>query len=288
MPTDLSTQHFPDPWAKKPTPRMTIRGLNVDYGETRAVIDVDLDVHDGEILTLVGPSGCGKSTILNCLNRMHETKDSPPQVKGEILLDGENIHDPLVDIISLRKKIGMVFQQANPFPKTIYNNVAFGPLLTSRLESKFERFNVLAEWWTGKPPISRSDIDDIVEHNLKRVGLWNDVKDILHSSGSGLSGGQKQRLCIARTLANDPSVLLLDEPTSALDWKSALQVEETLIQLKEEVPIVLVTHGMPQAKRIGDESVFMYEGQCLYKGTTDNFFRDPPAIAEPFVRGLNP
>ena len=236
-------------------PKLKARDVGVFYGEKQAMFDVSLDIGANEVIALIGPSGCGKSTFLRCLNRMNDTIDIC-QIRGEILLDGENIYDPKVDVVPLRARVGMVFQKPNPFPKSIYDNVAYGP-----------RIHGLAH--------SRVDLDEIVEKSLQRAGLWNEVKDRLHSPGTGLSGGQQQRLCIARTIAVDPEVILMDEPCSALDPIATAQVEDLINELRESYAVVIVTHSMQQAARVSQKTAFFHLGVMPEYDDTEKIFSSP-------------
>jgi phosphate transport system ATP-binding protein len=231
-----------------------INNFSFWYGRTQALHDVKLDVAPHSITALIGPSGCGKSTLLRSINRLNETV---PGVRhsGEILLDGEDIYARGADAVLLRQRVGMVFQHSNPFPKSIYDNVAFGP-----------RVNGIAR---------RGELDGLVEISLRRAALWGEVKDRLHTSALALSGGQQQRLCIARALANDPEVLLLDEPASALDPSATQRIEELLHDLKREVTIVIVTHSMQQAARASDFTAFFYLGRLIEAASTDALFTNP-------------
>ena len=224
------------------------------YGEKQALFDITLDIAPRAVTALIGPSGCGKSTFLRGVNRMH---DLVPDTRSEgvIRLDGENVLDRVVDVVQLRQRVGMVFQRWNPFPKSIYDNVAYGPRL-------------------NRSP-TRSQLDDIVEQALRRAALWDEVKDRLRTSALGLSGGQQQRLCIARALANEPEVLLLDEPASALDPIATQKVEELLWELKKELTVLIVTHNLQQAARLSDQTAFFYLGQLVEHGATDQLFTAP-------------
>jgi len=224
------------------------------YGPKQALFDISLDLAPRAVTALIGPSGCGKSTFLRSINRMHDLLPGARRV-GRILLDGENILDRGVDVVQLRQRIGMVFQRSNPFPKSIYDNVAWGPRL-------------------NRAP-SRRELDEVVEHALRRAALWDEVKDRLRASATGLSGGQQQRLCIARALANEPEVLLLDEPASALDPIATQRIEELLWELKQDLTIVIVTHNLQQAARVSDRSAFFYLGQLIEHGATDQIFTAP-------------
>ncbi|TDL83623.1 phosphate ABC transporter ATP-binding protein [Palleronia sediminis] len=247
-------------------PKIAARGVDVFYGETHAIKDVSVDIRDKAVTAFIGPSGCGKSTFLRCFNRMNDTIDNC-RVTGGIALDGENIHDRRVDPVQLRAKVGMVFQKPNPFPKSIYDNVAYGP-----------RIHGLAQ--------SRGDLDEIVEKALRRGAIWNEVKDRLHASGTGLSGGQQQRLCIARAIATEPEVLLMDEPCSALDPIATGQVEELIDELKADYSVVIVTHSMQQAARVSQETAFFHLGTLVEFGKTDEIFTNPrEKLTESYITG---
>ncbi len=231
-----------------------IRDFSFYYGDKRALTNISLRITPRTIVAFIGPSGCGKSTLLRSINRLNALIPGARH-EGEILLDGTDIHGAESDIVTLRQRVGMVFQRWNPFPKSIYDNVAFGP-----------RINGLAR---------RGEFDELVESSLRRAALWDEVRDRLHSSALGLSGGQQQRLCIARALANDPEVLLLDEPASALDPIATQHVEELLYELKRELTIVIVTHNMQQAARVSDTTAFFYLGELVEAGPTDQIFTTP-------------
>ncbi|SEN10521.1 phosphate ABC transporter ATP-binding protein, PhoT family (TC 3.A.1.7.1) [Gemmobacter aquatilis] len=237
------------------TTKITARGVQVYYGENHALKDVDVDILAGTVTAFIGPSGCGKSTFLRCLNRMNDTVASA-RVLGEIKLDGEDIYDKRVDPVVLRARIGMVFQKPNPFPKSIYENVAYGP-----------RIHGLTR--------SRSELDEVVETALKKAALWNEVKDRLQSPGTGLSGGQQQRLCIARAIATSPEVLLMDEPCSALDPIATAQVEELIDELRAHFSVVIVTHSMQQAARVSQRTAFFHLGHLVEYGETGQIFTNP-------------
>ena len=234
--------------------KISTSGLNLYYGTNHALKDVNLDIYKNKITAFIGPSGCGKSTYLKTLNRMN---DLIPGVKidGTVMLDGENIYDPMVDTTLLRKKVGMVFQQPNPFPMSIYDNIAYGPRIHG-IKSK------------GR-------LDEIVEKSLKGAALWDEVQDRLKKSALGLSGGQQQRLCIARALAVEPEVLLMDEPTSALDPISTLKIEELMDGLKKDYTVVIVTHNMQQATRIADYTAFFLVGEVIEYAPTTELFSHP-------------
>jgi phosphate transport system ATP-binding protein len=236
-------------------PKITARHVSVYYGATRAIDDVSIDVTQDEVVAFIGPSGCGKSTFLRTLNRMNDTVASA-RVEGEIHLDGEDIYAPAMDVVQLRARVGMVFQKPNPFPKTIYENVAYGP-----------RIHGLAA--------SKPDLDLIVEGSLRRAGLWDEVKDRLTDSGTALSGGQQQRLCIARAIAVDPEVILMDEPCSALDPIATAKIEELIHELKGRYAIVIVTHNMQQAARVSQRTAFFHLGHLVEFGATSDIFTNP-------------
>ncbi len=229
--------------------------VQVFYGENHAIKDVDVQIEDKTVTAFIGPSGCGKSTFLRTLNRMNDTIDIC-RVEGDILLDGENIYDPKVDPVQLRAKVGMVFQKPNPFPKSIYDNVAYGP----RIHGLFQ---------------TKADLDNIVEKSLRRAAIWDEVKDRLDGPGTGLSGGQQQRLCIARAVATEPEVLLMDEPCSALDPIATAQVEELIDELREKFAVVIVTHSMQQAARVSQKTAFFHLGNLVEFGETGQIFTNP-------------
>lgn len=233
---------------------LNINKLNLWYGENHALKDVTMDIKRNAITAFIGPSGCGKSTFLKTLNRMNDLVMGV-KIEGEVLLDGINIYDDKVDTSMLRKKVGMVFQQPNPFPMSIYDNVAYGPRIHG-IKNK-------------------AKLDAIVEESLRQAAIFDEVKDRLKKSALGLSGGQQQRLCIARALAVSPEVLLMDEPTSALDPISTLKVEELMEQLKKKYTVVVVTHNMQQAARVSDDTAFFLVGEVIEKDTTDNIFSQP-------------
>ncbi len=232
-----------------------LRNVGKSYGSVAVLNDISLDMGDGEFVVLVGPSGCGKSTFLRSLNRMNDTIDGC-RVTGKITLDTDDIYDPDIDVVELRARVGMVFQKPNPFPKTIYENVSYGP-----------RIHGLAK--------SKADLDQIVETSLQRAGLWNEVKDRVHESGTGLSGGQQQRLCIARAVAVSPEVILMDEPCSALDPIATAKVEELIHELRENYTIVIVTHSMQQAARVSQRTAMFHLGNLVEENDTDKMFTNP-------------
>ncbi len=237
------------------TAKIEARNVQVYYGDNHALKDVDVDILDKTVTAFIGPSGCGKSTFLRCLNRMNDTIPSA-RVEGSIRLDGEDIYDPRVDPVQLRAKVGMVFQKPNPFPKSIYDNVAYGP-----------KIHGLAR--------NRAELDEVVETCLKKAALWGEVKDRLQSPGTGLSGGQQQRLCIARAIATSPEVLLMDEPCSALDPIATAQVEELIDELREQFSVVIVTHSMQQAARVSQRTAFFHLGHLVEYGETAQIFTNP-------------
>ncbi len=247
--------------------KMVCRNVSVFYEDFHALKDVTIDVNNKEVLALMGPSGCGKSTFLRCLNRMNDTVDGA-RITGEVLLEGMDIYDPNIDPVLIRSRIGMVAQAPNPFPKSIYDNVAFGP----RLHGLYDR---------------KQDLDELVEKSLRRAGLWDEVKDILERSGTGLSGGQQQRLCIARAIANGPDVLLMDEPVSALDPVAAGVIERLIGELAERYAIVIITHSLEQAHRIADRTAFFYLGELVETGATEDVFNNPKdKRTKHFIEGM--
>jgi len=235
--------------------KMSARDVNVFYGEKQAINNVSIDVDNDNVTAFIGPSGCGKSTFLRTLNRMNDTVASA-RVEGEITLDGENIYASGMDVVQLRARVGMVFQKPNPFPKSIYDNVAYGP-----------RIHGLAS--------SKADLDTIVESSLRRAGLWEEVKDRLKDSGTALSGGQQQRLCIGRAIAVEPEVILMDEPCSALDPIATAKIEELIHELRGRYAIVIVTHNMQQAARVSQRTAFFHLGNLVEYGVTSEIFTNP-------------
>ena len=234
--------------------KITVESLNLHYGENHALKNVNMEIADHAITAFIGPSGCGKSTFLRCLHRMNDLVDGC-RVEGKVILDGEDIYDKRVDTTLLRKKVGMVFQQPNPFPMSIYDNIAYGPRLHGIKNKK--------------------ELDEIVERSLQGAAIFEEVKDRLHKSALGLSGGQQQRLCIARALAVSPEVLLMDEPTSALDPISTLKIEELMETLKKKYTVVIVTHNMQQAARVSDDTAFFLVGEVVEKNATSEIFARP-------------
>ena len=235
--------------------KVSAQNVDVYYGDTHALHDVSLDVYSQQITALIGPSGCGKSTFLRCLNRMNDVVDGC-RVTGSIKLDGKDIYAPDVDVVELRSRIGMVFQKPNPFPKSIFENIAYGP-----------KIHGLAE--------HRTDLEEIVVNSLKKAGLFNEVKDRLHAPATGLSGGQQQRLCIARTISINPEVVLMDEPCSALDPIATARIEDLMWELKENYSIIIVTHSMQQAARVSQRTGFFHLGDLVEVGTTEKIFQNP-------------
>ena len=236
-------------------PRIKARDVNVFYGDKQAIDRVTLDIAEKQVISFIGPSGCGKSTFLRCLNRMNDTIDIC-RIEGKIALDGKNIYAPDVDVVPLRARVGMVFQKPKPFPKSIYDNVAYGP-----------RIHGLAA--------GGAELDEIVEISLERAGLWNEVKDRLQQPGTGLSGGQQQRLCIARTIAVSPEVILMDEPCSALDPIATARIEELIGELSSQFTIVIVTHSMQQAARVSQRTAYFHLGKLVEVGETEQMFTTP-------------
>ena len=247
-------------------PRMTCRNVNVYYGDKQAIKDVSLDIGRNEVIAMIGPSGCGKSTFLRCLNRMNDTIDIC-RVTGEIMLDGQDIYDKQIDVVPLRAQVGMVFQKPNPFPKSIYDNIAYGP-----------RIHGLAQ--------NKAEMDQIVEKSLKRTGLWEEVSDRLDKPGTGLSGGQQQRLCIARTIAVSPEVILMDEPCSALDPIATAVIEDLIRELRKQYTIVIVTHSMTQASRVSQRTAYFHLGDLIEVGATEQIFTRPRhQLTEDYITG---
>ena len=235
--------------------KVTARKVGVFYGESNALRNVDLDIWKNKVTALIGPSGCGKSTFIRCLNRMNDTINGC-RVVGSIMLDDDEIVGPNVDVVNLRARVGMVFQKPNPFPKSIFDNIAYGP-----------RIHGLTS--------SQAELEETVNYSLERAGLWDEVKDRLHTPGTGLSGGQQQRLCIARTIAVRPEVILMDEPCSALDPIATARIEELIDELRENYTIVIVTHSMQQAARVSQQTAFFHLGDLVEKGDTEHIFTAP-------------
>ena len=247
-------------------PRMTCRDVNVWYGEKHAIKNVSLDIGRNEVLAMIGPSGCGKSTFIRCLNRMNDTIEGC-RITGEIALDGVEIYDKHIDVVPLRAQVGMVFQKPNPFPKSIYENIAYGP-----------RIHGLAA--------NKAELGEIVETSLIKAGLWEEVKDWLDQPGTGLSGGQQQRLCIARTIAVNPEVILMDEPCSALDPIATAVIEDLIDELREQYTIVIVTHSMQQASRVSQRTAYFHLGDLIEVGPTAQIFTNPRhQLTEDYITG---
>ena len=249
------TERSAEPAPAQATPKISVRNVNVFYGNKQALDSVDLDVGENEITALIGPSGCGKSTFLRCLNRMNDIIDTA-RVEGEILLDGDNIYHPNVDVVQLRARVGMVFQKPNPFPKSIFDNVAYGAKIHGLASDK-------------------AQLEEIVTTSLEKAGLLKEVEDRLDEPGTGLSGGQQQRLCIARAIAVSPEVILMDEPCSALDPIATARIEELMDELRENYTIVIVTHSMQQAARVSQRTAFFHLGKLIETGDTEQIFTNP-------------
>jgi phosphate transport system ATP-binding protein len=247
-------------------PRMSCRNVDVYYGDKHAIKNVNLDIGKNEVISMIGPSGCGKSTFLRCLNRMNDTIDGC-RVTGNITLDGQDIYDKRLDVVPLRARVGMVFQKPNPFPKTIFENVAYGPKIH------------------GIAAVNGA-LDEIVETSLQKAGLWEEVKDRLDQPGTGLSGGQQQRLCIARAIAVNPEVVLMDEPCSALDPIATAIIEELIDELREQYTIAIVTHSMQQAARVSQRTAYFHLGDLIEVGATDQIFTNPRhKLTEDYITG---
>ena len=249
-----------------PNARITCRNVNVYYGEKHAVEDINLDIGINQVIALIGPSGCGKSTFLRCLNRMNDTILGC-RVSGDIVMDGTNIYGENVDVVPLRAQVGMVFQKPNPFPKSIFENVAYGPRIHGLTHTK-------------------ADLEEVVEKSLRRAGLWEEVKDRLAQPGTGLSGGQQQRLCIARTIAVNPEVILMDEPCSALDPIATAKIEQLIDELRALYTIVIVTHSMQQAARVSQRTAYFHLGKLIEVGETAQVFTNPlHQLTEEYITG---
>jgi len=245
---------------------ITARNVDVFYGDNHAIQSINLDIAWNQVIALIGPSGCGKSTFLRCLNRMNDTIESA-RVSGSISLDGDDIYAKQMDVVMLRARVGMVFQKANPFPKSVYDNVAYGP-----------RIHGLAR--------DRATLDEIVQTSLERAGLWNEVKDRLDEPGTGLSGGQQQRLCIARTIAVNPEVILMDEPCSALDPIATARIEDLIDEIRQNYAIVIVTHSMQQAARVSQRTAYFHLGKLIEVGATEAIFTNPRhKLTEDYITG---
>lgn len=246
--------------------KMAARDVKVFYGESQALHGINMDIVENEVVAFIGPSGCGKSTFLRCLNRMNDTIDSA-RVEGSVTLDGQDIYHPSLDVVQLRAQVGMVFQKPNPFPKSIYENIAYGPSLHGLVDNK-------------------ADLEEIVENSLRRAGLWNEVKDRLSAPGTGLSGGQQQRLCIARAIAVNPEVILMDEPCSALDPIATSIIEDLIDELKGSYTIAMVTHNMQQAARVSDKTAFFHMGNLVELNDTREIFTNPrDSRTEDYITG---
>ncbi|MBQ33068.1 MAG: phosphate ABC transporter ATP-binding protein [Deltaproteobacteria bacterium] len=250
-----TTNPLPSATELEPTVKIAAQQVSVYYGATAALQNVSIDIYQNQVTALIGPSGCGKSTFLRCINRMNDVIDGC-RVEGKITLDGEDIYDPDLDVVQLRERVGMVFQKPNPFPKSIYDNVAYGP-----------RIHGMAN--------SRQELDEIVETSLRKAGLFDEVKDRLNDLGTGLSGGQQQRLCIARTISVNPEVILMDEPCSSLDPIATARIEGLIEELRQNYSIVIVTHSMQQAARVSQRTGFFHLGDLVEVGLTDDIFVNP-------------
>ena len=248
------------------TIKISTSDVHVYYGESEAIKGIDLEVYENEVIAFIGPSGCGKSTFLRTLNRMNDTIDSC-RVTGKVLLDNQDIYDPNLDVVLLRAQVGMVFQKPNPFPKSIFENVAYGPKLHGLARDKY-------------------DLEEIVENSLHKAGLWDEVKDRLNQPGTGLSGGQQQRLCIARTIAVSPDVILMDEPCSALDPIATAKIEELISELSHQYTIAIVTHSMQQAARVSDRTAYFHLGDLIEVNSTEKVFTQPDhQLTEAYITG---
>lgn len=267
--TSLSRRQVPEKTVGEifvENPKMTARDVDIFYGDKQAINNVTLDVGAGEIVAFVGPSGCGKSTFLRSFNRMNDTIEGC-RLEGEVKIDGQDIYDRKIDVVSLRARVGMVFQKPNPFPKSIYENIAYGPRIHGLVDNKVE-------------------LDEVVEQSLERAGLWTEVKDRLDQPGTGLSGGQQQRLCIARAIAVSPEVILMDEPCSALDPIATAKVEELMSELRQQYSIIIVTHSMQQAARISDRTAYFHLGSLVEVGDTRQIFTQPKhGLTEDYITG---
>lgn len=252
--------------SKPSTVKLSTSDVHVYYGEAEAIKGIDLDIYQNEVIAFIGPSGCGKSTFLRTLNRMNDTIDSC-RVTGKVLLDNQDIYDPKLDVVLLRAQVGMVFQKPNPFPKSIFDNVAYGPKLHGLARDKY-------------------DLEEIVETSLRKAGLWDEIKDRLSQPGTGLSGGQQQRLCIARTIAVSPEVILMDEPCSALDPIATAKVEELISELSTQYTIAIVTHSMQQAARVSDRTAYFHLGDLIEVNSTEKVFTQPDhQLTEAYITG---
>jgi len=273
VPTDNNSNHRPEPLQMTPAESVTrsqlmainIHQLNFYYGEALALQNISLDIPKNQVTAFIGPSGCGKSTLLRCINRLNDLVEGA-RVEGRIEIQGQNVYDPSVDVINLRKNIGMVFQKSNPFPKSIYENAAYGPRIAGVRK--------------------RAELDEIVEKSLRSAALWDEAKDRLNASALSLSGGQQQRLCIARAIAVQPQIILMDEPCSALDPIATAQIEELMLQLKENYTIVIVTHNMQQAARVSEHTAFLWLGKLVEYDDTHKIFTNPTEkLTEDYITG---
>lgn len=266
MPVEYPEKTVGKPFVEEARMRMRMRDVNVFYADKQAIFDVNLDVGRNEVVALIGPSGCGKSTFLRSLNRMNDTIEIC-RVRGRLELDGQDIYDPKLDVVELRARVGMVFQKPNPFPKSIYDNVAYGPRLHGLANKRYE-------------------LDEIVETSLRKAGLWEEVKDRLDQPGTGLSGGQQQRLCIARTIAVSPDVVLMDEPCSALDPIATAKIEELIDELSGQYTIAIVTHSMQQAARVSHRTAYFHLGRLIEVNDTEKVFTSPDhQLTEAYITG---
>ena len=246
--------------------KMTMRNVNVFYGDKQAIHDVSIDIAKNEVIAMIGPSGCGKSTFLRTLNRMNDTVEGC-RVEGDIFLDDHNLYEKSLDVVELRARVGMVFQKPNPFPKSIYDNIAYGPKIHGLVDS-------------------RVDLDEVVEKSLRKAGLWEEVKDRLYQPGTGLSGGQQQRLCIARAIAVSPEVILMDEPCSALDPIATAKIEELIEELSQNFTIAIVTHSMQQAARVSTRTAYFHLGKLIEVNPTEQVFTMPEhKLTEAYITG---
>ena len=268
--TSFVSQFDTSPSAKKENKTSNVKistsDVHVYYGEAEAIKGIDLNIYENEVIAFIGPSGCGKSTFLRTLNRMNDTIDSC-RVAGKVMLDNQDIYDPNLDVVLLRAQVGMVFQKPNPFPKSIFDNVAYGPKLHGLARDKY-------------------DLEEIVENSLHKAGLWDEVKDRLNQPGTGLSGGQQQRLCIARTIAVSPEVILMDEPCSALDPIATAKIEELISDLSTQYTIAIVTHSMQQAARVSDRTAYFHLGDLIEVNATEKVFTQPDhQLTEAYITG---
>lgn len=264
--SQFDTQSEHKKQAKSTNVKLSTSDVHVYYGESEAIKGIDLNIYENEVIAFIGPSGCGKSTFLRTLNRMNDTIDSC-RVTGKVMLDNQDIYDPNLDVVLLRAQVGMVFQKPNPFPKSIFDNVAYGPKLHGLARDKY-------------------DMEEIVENSLRKAGLWDEVKDRLNQPGTGLSGGQQQRLCIARTIAVSPEVILMDEPCSALDPIATAKVEELISELSTQYTIAIVTHSMQQAARVSDRTAYFHLGDLIEVNATEKVFTQPDhQLTEAYITG---